>query len=200
MLLCGEEFSIREKISYSAPVLDHNHRTGQLRQFLHRGCNVALGIFKDDPSLCRKAAEYLERHKENIMFADDQGNKHGSRFVARKKNEMHSLGATQENAKPEAEDLNEAPKEDQEQVENPQEIVKKHGKAHTIHVKHNHVANKHHVTSQHEDGTTKESEHSSPDLAHKHAAVLGGALPQEQDAEAVLGGEDMSAASAEHLA
>lgn len=136
------------------------------------------------------------------MFTSNDGGKHGSRFVARKKDEMHALGAKQENAKPEAEDMNEAPEDKQEEVENPQEIVKKHGMAHTIHVKHNHVANKHHVTSQHEDGTTKESEHASPDLAHKHSAVLGGAAPEQaaEEGMAGMGGEDMSAGSADHLA
>lgn len=136
------------------------------------------------------------------MFADNQGTKHGSRFVARKKNEMHALGAKQENATPEQDDMKEAPEEEQGQVENPQELVKKHGLAHTIHVKHNHVAKKHHVTSQHEDGTTKESDHASPDLAHKHAAVLGGAMPQDNSAEEAMemGGEAMPQGAAEHLA
>ena len=136
------------------------------------------------------------------MFADNQGTKHGSRFVARKKNEMHALGAKQENATPEQDDMKEAPEEEQGQVENPQEIVKKHGEAHTIHVKHNHVAKKHHVTSQHEDGSTHESEHGDAMSAHKHASALAGVMPQENPEENMgdLGGETMSQGAAEHLA
>jgi hypothetical protein len=46
----------------STPNLDHDHETLQLREFLHRACNMALGLLKDDPKICRMAAEYLERH------------------------------------------------------------------------------------------------------------------------------------------
>ena len=44
------------------PSLDHNHTTKQLRDFCHRTCNLAIGNLKDSSELCRKAAEYLERH------------------------------------------------------------------------------------------------------------------------------------------
>lgn len=46
----------------STPNLDHDHDTMQIREFLHRSCNMALGLLKDDPTVCRMAAEYLERH------------------------------------------------------------------------------------------------------------------------------------------
>lgn len=44
------------------PVLDHNHLTGELRDFLHAACNLGLGNFQDDAVRCRLAAEYLEKH------------------------------------------------------------------------------------------------------------------------------------------
>jgi Recombination endonuclease VII len=44
--------------------LDHNHLTNELRDFIHRDCNLAIGLLEDDPKLCRLAAEYLERHGE----------------------------------------------------------------------------------------------------------------------------------------
>lgn len=40
--------------------IDHCHETGKVRGLLCRGCNLALGIFKDNSSTLRKAAEYLE--------------------------------------------------------------------------------------------------------------------------------------------
>jgi hypothetical protein len=46
----------------STPNLDHDHSTMQIREFLHRSCNMALGLLQDDPEVCRLAAEYLERH------------------------------------------------------------------------------------------------------------------------------------------
>jgi hypothetical protein len=42
--------------------VDHNHKTGKVRGIIHHGCNMAIGILKDSPYLCRKAAEYLEKH------------------------------------------------------------------------------------------------------------------------------------------
>jgi hypothetical protein len=44
--------------------LDHDHRTNKLRDFIHRDCNLAIGLLEDDPNLCRLAAEYLEKHGE----------------------------------------------------------------------------------------------------------------------------------------
>jgi len=42
--------------------LDHNHETGELREFLHRKCNAGIGFLGDSLKLCRLAAEYLEKH------------------------------------------------------------------------------------------------------------------------------------------
>ncbi len=40
--------------------IDHDHNTGKNRALLCRHCNTALGGFKDDPNLLRKAIDYLE--------------------------------------------------------------------------------------------------------------------------------------------
>lgn len=40
--------------------IDHNHLTNEVRGLLCDPCNKALGMFKDDPERCRKAADYLE--------------------------------------------------------------------------------------------------------------------------------------------
>lgn len=43
--------------------VDHCHSTGKTRGLLCTGCNLAIGAVRDDPKLCRKAAEYLEKYQ-----------------------------------------------------------------------------------------------------------------------------------------
>ena len=57
--LCGEPFGTTKM---TKPHLDHSHVTNKARGYIHGECNVALGIFNDNPELFRKAAAYLERH------------------------------------------------------------------------------------------------------------------------------------------
>jgi hypothetical protein len=62
--LCGKVFVVDAGPKHKfSPVLDHNHKTGKNRDFVHRACNVALGYLYDDPTVCRKAADYLEKHE-----------------------------------------------------------------------------------------------------------------------------------------
>jgi hypothetical protein len=42
--------------------IDHDHKTGELRELLCTNCNKGLGCFKDDPRLLERAAEYLKKH------------------------------------------------------------------------------------------------------------------------------------------
>lgn len=53
--LCGSDRGERKL------VVDHCHDTGANRGVLCSNCNVALGQFKNDPALMRRAAEYIER-------------------------------------------------------------------------------------------------------------------------------------------
>ena len=55
--VCGDGFEDSERRA-----LDHDHESGKVRGILHYRCNMAIGVFKDSPELCRKAAEYLEKH------------------------------------------------------------------------------------------------------------------------------------------
>lgn len=41
--------------------IDHDHTTGRVRGLLCSACNTAIGKMKDDPSILRAAATYLER-------------------------------------------------------------------------------------------------------------------------------------------
>lgn len=41
---------------------DHCHATNKVRAVLCFECNIALGKMRDNPTLLRRAAEYLEKH------------------------------------------------------------------------------------------------------------------------------------------
>lgn len=42
--------------------VDHDHCTGAVRALLCKDCNTGIGHLRDDPSLLRCAADYLEAH------------------------------------------------------------------------------------------------------------------------------------------
>lgn len=41
--------------------IDHDHKTRVARGILHHKCNFGIGLLKDSPEICRRAAEYLEK-------------------------------------------------------------------------------------------------------------------------------------------
>lgn len=49
---------------YNGLHVDHCHRTRRVRGLLCALCNTAIGKFKDDPALLRRASEYLEESKD----------------------------------------------------------------------------------------------------------------------------------------
>ncbi len=44
--------------------LDHCHATGKLRGFTCSNCNLAIGLFHDDPNMVLSAYEYLIKHSK----------------------------------------------------------------------------------------------------------------------------------------
>lgn len=42
--------------------VDHCHSSGKVRKLLCHHCNSGLGMFKDNPELLKKAADYLKEH------------------------------------------------------------------------------------------------------------------------------------------
>ena len=42
--------------------VDHCHTTGKVRGLLCQACNTAIGKLRDDPTLIRRAAAYVEAH------------------------------------------------------------------------------------------------------------------------------------------
>jgi hypothetical protein len=71
--------------------------------------------------------------------------------------------------------------EEAEAAENeaPEGVVAEHGKAHEVHIKHEHESGAHHVHSVHEDGFESHSEHGSPEEAHEHGKKLAGSAEHE---------------------
>ncbi len=43
--------------------VDHEHGTGKVRALLCHKCNVSVGLLGEDPTLMRRAADYIERHR-----------------------------------------------------------------------------------------------------------------------------------------
>lgn len=63
--LCGSEGFLIGKNNHDEKLaVDHDHETGTVRKLLCHNCNRALGLFKDNPDVLRKAADYVVEFKE----------------------------------------------------------------------------------------------------------------------------------------
>ena len=52
------------KQTLTSPCIDHEHKSGKIRQLLCRACNILLGKAKEDVKILESAIEYLRRHSE----------------------------------------------------------------------------------------------------------------------------------------
>ena len=55
--ICGNPCATKRSLA-----IDHDHRTGKVRGLLCQKCNHGIGLFHDNPSRLRQAADYLERY------------------------------------------------------------------------------------------------------------------------------------------
>ena len=59
--ICGQEETSTHKTTVRRLAVDHNHKTGEVRQLLCHRCNHLLGLAKDDIELFQKIIPYLEK-------------------------------------------------------------------------------------------------------------------------------------------
>lgn len=48
-------------------VLDHNHTTGRLREFICSNCNLALGLLNEDPERMERMIAYVRKHEREDL-------------------------------------------------------------------------------------------------------------------------------------
>jgi predicted nucleic acid-binding Zn ribbon protein len=65
--ICGKPPKPNGQRAASRLHVDHDHETGRNRDLICLGCNRGLGYFFDDPALMRAAAEYIERHRKDVV-------------------------------------------------------------------------------------------------------------------------------------
>ena len=58
--ICDRPFDERQHFSKAS--VDHDHETENVRELVHKNCNLLLGVANDDIELLEKAIEYLKRH------------------------------------------------------------------------------------------------------------------------------------------
>jgi len=115
----------------------------------------------------------------------DGKKKFGSGFVAKKYDSFHPKDESMSKPFGQEKEKNpmlDAAKEGQEhEGQSPEEVVAEHGPATTVHIRHDHEGNKHHVTSTHADGHVHESDHATAKEAHEAGGKLAGADEKQEN-------------------
>lgn len=55
--ICGHPPKSNKKL-----VVDHDHKTGKVRQLLCHKCNMIIGLLNEDPTYFQKALSYVQKH------------------------------------------------------------------------------------------------------------------------------------------
>ena len=73
--ICGQEEEAKSNAgSIKRMAVDHDHNTDEVRGLLCQKCNTALGLFKDDADILKRAVEYLSKdHAKYIAEAGHTG-------------------------------------------------------------------------------------------------------------------------------
>lgn len=70
-IICSKPMFITDQRRSNGMVVDHNHKTGQMRGLICRNCNSGLGLFQDNYLLLLQAATYLQNTPlTNILISD----------------------------------------------------------------------------------------------------------------------------------
>ena len=70
---CCKICNISEEENKSKLHVDHNHKTGKVRGLLCSRCNTAIGKFKEDPEIIKRAIEYIERWNNVSKLSESEG-------------------------------------------------------------------------------------------------------------------------------
>ena len=68
---CCKICCVSEEESGKRLHVDHSHKTGKVRGLLCTRCNTAIGKFKEDPEIIRRAIEYVERWKNVNKLSEE---------------------------------------------------------------------------------------------------------------------------------
>ena len=56
-IICTEKFKSKRDCH-----LDHNHKTGRMRELLCNKCNAGIGLLGEDVEILQRAIDYLNKH------------------------------------------------------------------------------------------------------------------------------------------
>lgn len=65
--VCGSQPDPNGVKASSRLHVDHDHVTGANRSLLCTRCNQGIGYFRDNPATLRAAAEYIEKHRRDVV-------------------------------------------------------------------------------------------------------------------------------------
>ncbi len=62
--ICGQLETAMRKGKLIRLAVDHDHKTGTVRELVCGKCNKALGLLDEDEDRCRSMAAYIQKHKK----------------------------------------------------------------------------------------------------------------------------------------